>query len=132
MIDIRKPDQCSVFTWNCYSYTCIGRFYIYWLSFRFLTQKYEEEKGELETELNAKEDLLRALDEDKSIHSESMTKMEQTLAEKDEIIKWVNPLAKTIIHLCIKSLLSCEWIKEILNFDVMIFTGNTFADLWVT
>lgn len=55
--------------------------------FRFLTQKYEEEKGELETELNAKEDLLRALDEDKSIHSESMTKMEQTLAEKDEIIK---------------------------------------------
>lgn len=57
------------------------------ISFRFLTQKYEEEKGELETELNAKEDLLRALDEDKSIHSESMTKMEQTLAEKDEIIK---------------------------------------------
>lgn len=102
------------------------------ISFRFLTQKYEEEKGELETELNAKEDLLRALDEDKSIHSESMTKMEQTLAEKDEIIKWVNPLAKTIIHLCIKSLLSFEWIKEILNFDVMIFTGNTFADLWVT
>uniref|UniRef100_A0A8W8IUY5 Centrosomal protein of 63 kDa n=1 Tax=Magallana gigas TaxID=29159 RepID=A0A8W8IUY5_MAGGI len=50
-------------------------------------RKYEEEKGELETELNAKEDLLRALDEDKSIHSESMTKMEQTLAEKDEIIK---------------------------------------------
>lgn len=57
------------------------------ISFRSLTQKYEEEKGELETELNAKEDLLRALDEDKSIHSESMTKMEQTLAEKDEIIK---------------------------------------------
>lgn len=57
------------------------------IGFRFLTQKYEEEKGELETELNAKEDLLRALDEDKSIHSESMTKMEQTLAEKDEIIK---------------------------------------------
>lgn len=57
------------------------------INFRFLTQKYEEEKGELETELNAKEDLLRALDEDKSIHSESMTKMEQTLAEKDEIIK---------------------------------------------
>lgn len=57
------------------------------ISFCFLTQKYEEEKGELETELNAKEDLLRALDEDKSIHSESMTKMEQTLAEKDEIIK---------------------------------------------
>lgn len=57
------------------------------ISFRFLIQKYEEEKGELETELNAKEDLLRALDEDKSIHSESMTKMEQTLAEKDEIIK---------------------------------------------
>lgn len=57
------------------------------ISFHFLTQKYEEEKGELETELNAKEDLLRALDEDKSIHSESMTKMEQTLAEKDEIIK---------------------------------------------
>lgn len=50
-------------------------------------RKYEEEKGQLETELNAKEDLLRALDEDKSIHSESMTKMEQTLAEKDEIIK---------------------------------------------
>nr|XP_022341835.1 centrosomal protein of 63 kDa-like isoform X3 [Crassostrea virginica] len=50
-------------------------------------RKYEEEKGELESELRAKEDLLRALDEDKGIHSESMTKMEQTLAEKDEIIK---------------------------------------------
>ncbi|XP_056005210.1 centrosomal protein of 63 kDa-like isoform X3 [Ostrea edulis] len=50
-------------------------------------RKYEEEKGELESELRTKEDLLRALDEDKGLHSESMTKMEQTLAEKDEIIK---------------------------------------------
>ncbi|XP_061180016.1 centrosomal protein of 63 kDa-like isoform X1 [Saccostrea echinata] len=50
-------------------------------------RNYEEEKAELESELRAKEDLLRALDEDKGIHSESMTKMEQTLAEKDEIIK---------------------------------------------
>lgn len=41
----------------------------------------------MESELRTKEDLLRALDEDKGLHSESMTKMEQTLAEKDEIIK---------------------------------------------
>lgn len=99
------------------------------INFDFLTQKYEEEKGELETELNAKEDLLRALDEDKSIHSESMTKMEQTLAEKDEIIKWVISLAKNFIHLY-TSLLSCEWMKKILDFDEMIF--DTFVDLWVT
>lgn len=85
MIDIRKLDQ-YLFEIVIVIYVLVGFIFID-ISFCFLIQKYEEEKGELEIELNVKEDLLRVLDEDKSIYSESMIKMEQIFAEKDEIIK---------------------------------------------
>lgn len=50
-------------------------------------QSLESQESQLQVELQAKEDLLRLVENDQATNSRDIMRMEHTLCEKDEIIR---------------------------------------------
>lgn len=57
-------------------------------------QRLEEENAHLRLELQSRDDLIRAAEDDQRQHSEDMSKMEESLIMKDEIIRQLEEVGK--------------------------------------